>query len=235
MFMTSSAISNGENQPQSPGYAEEQLERQMILGLLVGGIVHEMANPLNAILMNAELGQLYLQQDGDSEELAQVLRTIAEEAKRGGVLGQGLLSFARSVDYAPQTTGNLNDVIAHAGKLLGSNPRRNNVDLALQKSEALPVLMINPLALALALAGLVDRLIWAGAKQIEVAALSHAGEIVLTLRTGNPASLDLAKDRYTEVMLSFARRVLQAHGGKIETASGVLSLHFPLTEPPADN
>ena len=208
--------------------AERQLERQAVLGLLVSGIVHEIANPLSAILMNAELGLLYLEQDGELEKLAEVLRTIAEEAKRGGILGQGLLRFAQADDYAPQTYGDLNEIIAQAGKLLGSKLRRSGVELVLQKTEELPKLMINPTALAVVLASLIDLLMSAGAKRIEVAAAKDTDEIVLNLNVDGLTSATLASDRYTELVLNFARRVLQAHAGVLSADNAALALHFPL-------
>ena len=218
---------NTEIKPSTVNDVEEQLERQAVLGLLVGGIVHEIANPLNAILMNAELGLLYLAQNGESDDLKDALNSIAKEAKRGGVLAQELLRFARSSDYAPQANGKFDEAIALAGKLLGSKLRRNGVELAHRKIDVIPGQMLNSTALALVFASLIDLLIAMGIKRIEIIGSCDSDEVVVKLTFDGPNSTAVENNRYNELVFSFARRVMQAHAGVLSINEGAFSLHFP--------
>jgi len=54
-----------------------QCERLFGLGVLTTGLIHELNNPLNAILMNAELGLLRLQKSVEPAELVGILQKIA--------------------------------------------------------------------------------------------------------------------------------------------------------------
>lgn len=79
----------------------QQCERLFSLGALAAGLIHELNNPLNAILMNAELGLLRLQKASDQDELLRILQKISQEAKRGGLLTRNVVEFAKTGVASP--------------------------------------------------------------------------------------------------------------------------------------
>ena len=55
------------------------------LGAAARGFAHDVVNPINVMLMNAEMALMYLASDGDvGDEVAEALRIIVKEAKRAG-------------------------------------------------------------------------------------------------------------------------------------------------------
>jgi two-component system, cell cycle sensor histidine kinase and response regulator CckA len=77
------------------------LERQFLraqrmegIGLLAGGIAHDLNNVLAPILMGAEV----LQQETDDQTMQQHLETIAQSARRGADIVKQVLTFARGIE-----------------------------------------------------------------------------------------------------------------------------------------
>jgi len=145
-----------------------QLERLFAVGTLAAGTAHELNNPLNAILMNAELGLLMLQKSNDSEKLSRILHTIAQEARRGGAVTRGLSEFARAQDYRPKDFGELNAIILTARNSAGAALRQQNVDLKLQLDPTPPKININRVAMEQVVAQLLINAAESKAKVINV-------------------------------------------------------------------
>ncbi len=90
----------------------EQASRLAALGELIGGVAHELNNPLTAILGFAEVLAKSEAREGISEELA----IIRKEALRARNVVRDLLVIARPGQLEP-TRVDLHDVAAHIGRL----------------------------------------------------------------------------------------------------------------------
>lgn len=84
------ALSN--NQLKKTQQALMHSEKLASMGQLAAGIAHELNNPLGIVLMYAHLLK---RQVGNSENISQDLKTIAEQADRCKKIVAGLLHFAR--------------------------------------------------------------------------------------------------------------------------------------------
>ncbi|MEZ5582571.1 MAG: histidine kinase dimerization/phospho-acceptor domain-containing protein [Candidatus Competibacteraceae bacterium] len=160
-----------------------QVERLYSLGRLTAGIVHELNNPLNAILMNAELGLLLLEQQGrNDDKLAKVLQLIAQEARRGGTITQQLQNLVWADDFSPtEPAGDLNAAVTATRGLVGSNLRRNKVTLNLSLQHELPRLALNPPAITLAVANLLNNAIEAGASEVRIVSAIKENRLQLSV------------------------------------------------------
>lgn len=206
-----------------------QVERLLSLGRLTGGVVHELNNPLNAILMNAELGLLLLeQQDRGADKLANVLRTIAQETRRCGTITQELHNLVWADDFSPtEPAGDLNAAVAVMRSLIGSNLRRNKAALDLNLQDDLPKLALNPLGMALAIANLVNNAIDAGASQIQVVSAIAGAQIHLCVIDNGSVmpkedinslladSLLMSREERSVLGLALAQRIANDHQGEL--------------------
>lgn len=186
--------------------------RRLALGTAAKGLVHEIVNPVNVVLMNAELALLCLDND-DRDEVAEALAVIVKEAKRVGEIASRFNDFARADDYTPGGAADLAEIVGEAFKLLGSVPSRQGVKLTADGADGCYA-PANRAALAVALAGLVRAAIEAGARDITVAAndaktaaeISVCGDAGVSPNTAEPAwALDLR----------LAEQVIAGHRGTL--------------------
>lgn len=107
---------------------EQQLrraERLSSLGTLVGGVAHELNNPLNAIINFAGL----LLESCDEPESLEDLQTIVREGERAAKIVSNLRFIARhaQIDQSPREPVDVNDVVAHVLKLRGYSLATSNI------------------------------------------------------------------------------------------------------------
>jgi signal transduction histidine kinase len=205
-----------------------QIERLFALGLFTNGFIHELSNPFNAILMNAELGLLYLEQSSDNAKQEKILRTIVQEAKRGGQTTHSVSNFIQADDYSPTERADLNEVISQGNRLLGSVLRRQNIELTIQPATK-PVLMwLNPLALSLAIANLLRIAAGSEAKTIrletvnrnDTAGLSITYDGVAidkkTMTDGYKNDIAIVMQQPWGLELNLVKRIISDHQGHLE-------------------
>ncbi|HET7274248.1 MAG TPA: MHYT domain-containing protein [Longimicrobiaceae bacterium] len=122
---------------------EEQLrraERLAGVGTLIGGVAHELNNPLTAIQSFAELMLL----DERAGEDREALETMQREASRAARIVSDLRLVARSTqDEASKVRDlvDLNDVIRHVIKLRGYVMATNNIEVVDELAVDLPRVM----------------------------------------------------------------------------------------------
>jgi signal transduction histidine kinase len=221
-----------DNLPTFQSNQIQRAERLFSLGNLVSGVCHELNNTLNALSMNAELGLLLLNKDTDQEKLSAIFQTIVAEVKRGGALTRGILDFSKKDNYAPVQHGNLNDVLARAKKLTDSILRRSNGQLEWQPNNDLPELPLDSVAIAQAVANIINNAVEAGASHVRIAAECDKATLLLTV-TDNGSGIsnqDLPyvfepffTTRATQgslgLGLSLAHRIIADHDGTIDVYS----------------
>jgi signal transduction histidine kinase len=210
----------------------QQCERLFSLGALAAGLIHELNNPLNAILMNAELGLLRLQKASDQDELMRILQKISQEAKRGGLLTRNVAEFAKAGNYAPNGSADLNSAVMQARALAHSVLRRNAVQLEWELDPEPPALNLNLTAIALAIAHLLHNAVEAGALQVRLTTGSNGRWATISMIDNGagitPGNLPMVFEPFFTTRqaqgkiglgLSLARRIVADHGGKIEVHS----------------
>lgn len=110
-------------------------ERLASIGTLVGGVAHELNNPLHAILGFTKL----LLMDPRSDEERQDLETVVREAERMAKIVADLRLLARRTQEATShAVVDLNDVVHHILKVRDYVHRTSNIEIRLDLAEDLP-------------------------------------------------------------------------------------------------
>jgi len=130
-----------------PDRAEARRERQALfrsekmaaLGELLGGLAHELSNPLMVILTQANL----IERFADAGPVAERAHTIAGQAERAAQIVQRVTSFVR--DYPPESSlVTLNGVVREVVELFDHPLRRAQIDVALELADGLPPIWADP-------------------------------------------------------------------------------------------
>ena len=114
-------------------------EKMAALGELLGGLAHELSNPLMVILTQANL----IERFADAGPVAERAHTIAAEAERAAQIVQRVTFFLR--DYPPESSlVALNDVVREVVELFDYPLRRAQIDVALGLADGLPSIWADP-------------------------------------------------------------------------------------------
>jgi two-component system NtrC family sensor kinase len=116
-----------------------QSERLAAMGQMIGGVAHELNNPLTSILGVSELLQ-----DGETNETARKqLGMLQQQARRAAEIVQNLTYFARPP--APgKTRINLVEVVERTLNLHAYSLRKNNITVDFLKETGLPYALGDP-------------------------------------------------------------------------------------------
>jgi len=116
-----------------------QSERLAAMGAMIGGVAHELNNPLTSILGVSEL----LQDKETSESGRKQLSLLQQQARRAADIVQNLTYFARPP--APgKTRINLIEVVERTLNLHAYSLRKNNITVDFLREEGLPYAMGDP-------------------------------------------------------------------------------------------
>ncbi len=147
-----------------------QAAKMASLGIMAGGIAHELRNPLAVIQANAQL----LEEYQDNPELArQCLRHIVASTGRAALIIENLLKFARP----PQDRYRLisiHEVLEETFALLMSQLLGANIELVREFAPDLPMIYGNPVLLQQVFTNLILN---------ALAAMPQGGRLTVTTRT----------------------------------------------------
>jgi signal transduction histidine kinase/GAF domain-containing protein len=143
------AVLNDNNQPGQAIIIEQdvtekrrleanliQSEKLAAVGQLAAGVVHEINNPLTAIIANAQILARELADDPDKLESVKLIELAGGRASQ---VVQSLLGFARKENYDFKPT-DLNDTIQNAIKLLQHKLVAQSVPLKQDLAEDMPMI-----------------------------------------------------------------------------------------------
>jgi signal transduction histidine kinase len=222
----------------------ERRERLSALGNLAAVVSHEVRNPLNAVSMGLQrLRAEFRPADGDAE-YARVVDLMQGEVRRlDGIVGE-VLSLARPRPVRPEMTrpGAFLDEVATLSR---GEAAERGIDLRLRVPADLPQVRWDADQMKQVLLNLVRN---------GVAAMPHGGSLTITVRaeaagltltvedTGEGVPADLlprifepyvtTKTTGLGLGLAIARRIVEAHGGRIGVESRVgQGTRFTLTLP----
>lgn len=212
--------------------AAEHAEQLAALGTLAAGISHEINNPLNSILVNAELGLLKLDSDQGADQVRNVLETIVEDVRRCARITESVLNLARSSD-APRNETDINDVVLQARELVASHLQIHDACVELELGD-LPALSLDSNAMESAMVNLLRNAAEAGRNGVVVSVKTRLEGDVVTVVVDDdgpgiaPEHLDhifdpfystKLSDKGTGLGLSLVHRTVTDHGGSIRVDS----------------
>jgi len=225
-----------------------QADRVSLLGHLSSALVHELGQPLGAILRNAEAAELLLDRPGGQEQLRQIIQDIRRDDRRAMEVISRMreLFDRRTMERRPV---HLLPLAREVVTLLQLELSRKGVEVELRIPSQLPALEGDPVLLQQVLLNLLGNALEAmddrgGWIRLEAAVTS--GGIEMTLRDNGrgvpPDIRDCLFDPFCTskksgmgIGLAISRTIVEAHGGRIwlgrEAGPGAtFHLLFPLAD-----
>lgn len=226
-----------------------QVGRLATAGEIAAAVIHEVFQPLSAVLINAECAKRFLaQRPPDLVELRSALDDISADVKRAKEAGQRLKALLKSGDVERKPV-NINELIRQVVRLLNVEMASRNISLALELDPRLPVVTGDSVQLQQVVLNLVVN----GCAAVHEAARDH-GKLVVRTRAGDCDTIEVAvcdngtgieSDQLERIFepfyttkaeglgigLSISRSIIQAHGGSIAAQNNQdrgVTFHFRL-------
>ena len=217
--------------------AQAQMDdRLAYVGGLAAGLAHEIRNPLNVLSINMQLleedlvGRLGGEQ---AAEARQYLGTLQGEIRRLSNLVDNFLSYARPSQPKFESR-DLNHVVAATCLLVRPQFETQGIALVEDLSPFLPVVDLDESQIRQALMNVLmnaGQILKPGGSVMVQTAVSADGGVQVSVTDDGPGIAAADRQRIFEVFysnrpggtglgLAIAARILQAHGGRIEVASG---------------
>jgi len=225
---------------------DELRSRYAELAALAGSLAHEIKNPLSVIRMNMDLlGEDFAEPQSPKERRAlSKIEMVSRQCTRLENLLNDFLRFNK-VSNLELTLGNLNDQIERVLDLFAAQAEENHVEIARYLDPDLPSILLNAETLQAALVNLVKNALEAMPDGGQLTVRTHVirqGVALDLIDTGigmdERTAMKMFDAFYTTksggsgLGLPTARRIIEAHGGRISVHSEVgigtqFTLEFP--------
>jgi signal transduction histidine kinase len=209
-----------------------QADKLSAIGLLAGGVAHEVNNPLGAILAFA---QLLRREKLEEEEASDYLREIEESAIRCKKIVERLLSFARQAQRDERQPFSLNDVVGETAFLVEKSYLPAKVRFERDLDPELGDVLGNPNEIAQVLLNLVtnarDAMPTGGVVKVRTRNLSD-GQVELVVndtgqgippevlgRIFDPFFTTKPEGKGTGLGLAVSYGIIREHRGRVEVRS----------------
>jgi signal transduction histidine kinase len=210
-----------------------QSERLTILGSMVSSIIHDLKNPMSAILSSVE----YLEKIGPSESVRQLAEIIRSSAIRMVEMSEELLGFARGkVTLRPRLTS-VGRLLALLEEEILTQIRSSQIRLVVRIDEAGP-LTLDETSLMRCLTNIIKNAKEALGEEgtITIQMRDVGSQLDISISDNGPGIPELIKGRIFEPFVTYgkkhgtglgmaiAKSTVEAHGGRIwldsETGKG---------------
>lgn len=222
-----------------------RLNRGAALGALSAALVHEINQPLGAILANVETAELLLERPEtvSPDELRELMAAIREDDQRAAAVFTRLRAWIANTP-GPRTPTALNPLISDVTRMLDTELRRRDTELQLDLAPQLPEvladgvqiqqvvlnLMLNALDALREVSGRTRRI-------VVTTALSESGMVVISVADNGPGLKGTPPEQLFEpffstkaeglgVGLAISRSILEQHHGRIVVEEMVEGVRF---------
>lgn len=211
-------------------------DRVLTLGELSASLTHELAQPLMAVLGNAQAALNFLER-GEVGEVREALGDIVANGERAGRIMHGMRSLLKHGHRRDEPV-HLDTVIREAVRMVGPEARRSRIALSLQLAQMPGTIRGDAMQIQQLLINLLTNAFHAlarsngGPRWVKVATRSGVdGEIELTVEDSGPGVDPGKRDAIFEPFFStrsdgmgmglhIAKTIVHAHGGRIAVAAG---------------
>ncbi len=208
-----------------------QIEKLSSLGTMVGGVAHEINNPLMGVMNYVE----YARDKAADDKSREVLDNALHEINRIKKIVQNMLVFVRG-DNSRQASCDVRDSVNQTSVLLEGELRKNNVKLEVDLPAALPLVQCSAGSLQQALVNLLLNARDAVADQkdpcITIKVDEAEGSVVLSVSDNGPGVSDEIRQKIfdpffttkpvgkgTGLGLSVSRQLIEEAGGSLTLSS----------------
>ena len=220
---------------------QAKMRRLSSLSALSAGIVHEIAQPLNAIKLSAD-GMIYLHSQGlfKIEECLEGLKDISGQAERINVLIRQMRSFANAGCKDEKTPCNLNESVRRIINIVGRQLSDHGITTRVEVDEALPdvigmasgyeELVLNLLTNAMQALDSVDK----PEKEIAIRTFSQNNKVIIEIADNATGICDDIIDRIFEPLfttkksregmglgLSIVQSIVERFNGSVDVQNNI--------------
>ena len=214
-----------------------RVKRLSSLTAMSAGVVHEIAQPLNAIKVAAD-GVLYRYQNGYSlsqNEVFQKMEEISQEASKIGDIIRYMRDFASIAQVSELSPCHINDTINTVLSMMGRQLSSHGIDVIIKLTDRLPLVQASPTRLEGVIINLLANAMHAldemdYAEKKIICTTSHENNVILEV-SDNAGGIDAdIKDKIFEPFfttrrtgegmgmgLSVVQSILESLQGKIES------------------
>jgi signal transduction histidine kinase len=166
-----------------------QIEKLSSLGTMVGGVAHEINNPLMGVMNYVE----YAKDKAIDPKSIEVLDSALHEIERIRVIVKHMLVFVRA-DSAHQAMCNIHDAVKQTAALLEGEFRKNAVQLQIDLPEDLPQVKCSASSLQQVLVNLLlnarDAIAEQKEQRITIRGQHEEGKVILSVGDNGPGIND---------------------------------------------